>query len=56
METWTSDDEIDMRNYTATDDQLLAMWKASGGHVLRFARMVESFYGIGQVLDDVNAS
>lgn len=31
----------------ANDDQILAMWKAAEGHGLRFARMLESYHGIG---------
>ena len=53
MKTW--DEEIDMKNRAATTDQILAMWKASEGHVLRFARMLESFHGIGEVIEDENA-
>lgn len=48
MKTW---DEDDMRNRPATPDQILALWRASEGHVIRFARMLESFHGIGEVID-----
>ena len=48
IQTW---DEDDMRNRAATEDQILAMWRASAGHVIRFARMLESFHGIGEILD-----
>lgn len=48
MKTW--DDEDDMRNRAASEDQIMAMWKASAGHVMRFARMLESFHGIGEVI------
>lgn len=41
-----------MMNRPASVDQILAMWKASEGHVVRFARMLESFHGIGEVIED----
>ena len=49
IQTWDSED--DMRNRAATEDQILAMWQACNGHLLRFARMLESFHGIGEILD-----
>ena len=27
-------------------DQVLELWRASGGHVIRFTRLVESFHGV----------
>lgn len=45
-----------MTNRAATLDQILAMWKASEGHVLRFARMLESFHGIGVIVENENAA
>ena len=49
IKTW--DNEDDTHSRAASDDQILAMWRAAEGHVLRFARMLESFHGIGEVLD-----
>ena len=48
IQTW---DKEDTMQRAATDDQILAMWKASEGHALRFARMLESYHGIGEVLE-----
>lgn len=48
MKTWEEDDTM---NRAASDDQILAMWRAAEGHVLRFARMLESFHGIGEIVD-----
>lgn len=48
IQTW---DEDDTRNRAATDEQILAMWKASEGHTIRFARMLESFHGIGEIIE-----
>lgn len=48
MKTW--DEEANIVSRAATEDQILAMWKASEGHVLRFARMLESFHGIGEII------
>ena len=31
----------------ANDSQIMAMWKVSNGHVLRFAHLLESYHGIG---------
>ena len=31
----------------ANDSQIMAMWKVSNGHVLRFAKLLESYHGIG---------
>lgn len=31
------------------ESQILALWKQSEGHVLRFAKLVEYFYGGGHV-------
>jgi hypothetical protein len=31
------------------ESQVLALWKQSEGHVLRFAKLVEYFYGGGHV-------
>lgn len=28
------------------DDQILALWKESGGHAIKFARLIESFHDI----------
>lgn len=41
--TW---DEDDMNERPLNTDQILEMWRASAGHVIRFARMLESFHGI----------
>ena len=38
----------------ANDDQILAMWKAAEGHGLRFARMLESYHGIGEIEEAQN--
>lgn len=48
IQTWDIDD---MGNTAATEDQILAMWKAAEGHVIRFARMLESFHGIGEIIE-----
>lgn len=33
-------------NKPLNDEQILALWKESGGHVIRFVRLIESFHGI----------
>lgn len=33
-------------NKPLNDDQILALWKESGGHAIKFARLIESFHGI----------
>lgn len=35
-------------NVPLNDEQILALWKESGGHAIRFARLLESFHGIGK--------
>lgn len=42
---------VDVFQNAASEDQILAMWRASGGHAIRFARMLESYHGIGEVLN-----
>lgn len=42
---------VDVFQTAASEDQILAMWRAAEGHALRFARMLESYHGIGEVLD-----
>ena len=48
IQTW---DEDDTMHRAASEEQILAMWKASEGHAIRFARMLESFHGIGEIVD-----
>ena len=36
----------------ASVDQILTMWNAAEGHVVRFARMLESYHGIGEVIEE----
>ena len=48
IQTWDKDDTMQR---AASDDQILAMWRASGGHVIRFARMLESYHGIGEIIE-----
>lgn len=31
----------------ATDEQILVLWKLANGHAIRFARLLESYHGIG---------
>lgn len=43
---------VDVFQKAASNDQLLALWKASEGHALRFARLVESYHGIGEIIEE----
>lgn len=36
-----------MERRPATDEQVLVMWQLANGHALRFARLLESYHGIG---------
>lgn len=36
-----------MERRPATDEQILIMWQLAQGHTLRFARLLESYHGIG---------
>lgn len=42
---------VDVFQKPANDKQILVMWRLSNGHALRFARLLESYHGIGEVLD-----
>lgn len=33
-------------NKPLNEDQILELWRQSGGHTIRFARLLESFHGI----------
>lgn len=41
-----------MDNKPANDEQILVMWRLSNGHALRFARLLESYHGIGGSKDE----
>ena len=38
---------MDSHPQPATDEQILLLWKMAEGHTLRFARLLESYHGIG---------
>ena len=33
-------------NRPLNEEQILALWKESAGHAIKFARLIESFHGI----------
>ncbi len=41
-----------MDNKPATDEQILVMWRLANGHTVRFARLLESYHGIGGIKDE----
>ncbi len=41
-----------MDNKPANDEQILVMWQLAKGHVIRFARLLESYHGIGGIKDE----
>ena len=40
-------ERLEKENNPANESQVMAMWKVSNGHVLRFAKLLESYHGIG---------
>ena len=44
-------ERLERESHAANESQVMAMWKVSNGHVLRFAKMLESYHGIGGALD-----
>jgi hypothetical protein len=44
-------ERLERESTAANDSQVMAMWRASDGNAIRFARMLESYHGIGEVLD-----
>ena len=47
-------ERLEKENNPANESQVMAMWKVSNGHVLRFARMLESYHGIGEIEEAQN--
>lgn len=46
-------ERLERENHAASVDQVSAMWRHSDGKPLVFARMLESFHGIGEKLNGV---
>jgi hypothetical protein len=40
-------ERLEREQAPANDSQVMAMWRVSNGHVLRFASLLESYHGIG---------